>query len=165
MPKQLLLIRHAKSDWNEAGLSDFDRPLNPRGEQNAPEMANRLVSRNIIPQLLVSSPALRAISTARYFARAFGMDTSDIRQEADIYEAMPSKLLQIINHIDDEIEFAALVGHNPALTSLVSDLSHSDLYNIPTCGISLLRFPFDSWKLISAGTGELVFFDYPKNGD
>ena len=161
--KHLLIIRHAKSDWGERGLEDFDRPLNERGQRNAPEMAKRLIQRNIIPELVVSSPALRAKSTAAYFAEIFGYGQDDIVEEPRIYEASASTLLQLINNWDNRYNSIALVGHNPGLTELAIKLSDFDDPNIPTCGVALLEFPFDDWRMISAGTGEVKMYDYPKN--
>lgn len=163
MSKQLLLVRHAKSDWDNIKLSDFDRPLNSRGEKNAPEMAKRLLKRGKIPQQIVSSPAMRAITTARYFAKELGLNKSDIVKEPEIYEAMTSTLKGVINNLDNTYSFIALFGHNPGITDLVSNLCSKDLYNIPTCGMVLIQFPFDDWSMVSAGTGEIVFYDYPKN--
>lgn len=163
MPKQLLLIRHAKSDWDNIKLSDFERPLNSRGEKNAPEMAKRLLKRGKIPHQIVSSPAKRAITTARFFAKEFGISKSLIIQEPEIYEALSSTLIEIINNLDNKSPFTALFGHNPGITNVVTQLCNKDLYNIPTCGMVLIQFPFDDWNMVSAGTGELVFYDYPKN--
>lgn len=163
MPKQLLLVRHAKSDWGDIKLSDFDRPLNSRGEKNAPEMAKRLLKRGKIPQQIVSSPAMRALTTARYFAKELGIDKSEIVKEPEIYEALTSTLINVINDLDNRYTFTALFGHNPGMTDLVSSLCNKDLYNIPTCGMVLIQFPFDDWNLVGAGTGEIVFYDYPKN--
>ncbi|MGV3687241.1 MAG: SixA phosphatase family protein [Daejeonella sp.] len=163
MPKQLLLVRHAKSDWNDIQLPDFKRPLNSRGKANAPEMARRLVKKNIIPEQIVSSSAVRAIATARYFAKELGIEESAIIQNREIYEAFPHELMSIINSLDNIYSFTALFGHNPGITNLVTSLCNKDLYNIPTCGVALIRFPFDDWKMVSAGTGELAFYDYPKN--
>lgn len=163
MSKELLLIRHAKSDWDNIKLRDFDRPLNSRGEKNAPEMAARLKKKNLIPSQIISSPALRAITTAEYFAEELGIKRTDIIKEAEIYEAFTSTLLEVINNLDDISSFTALFGHNPSITSIANNLCNANLLNIPTCGVVLIRFPFDSWNMVSAGTGELIFFDYPKN--
>lgn len=163
MSKQLLLVRHAKSDWDNLKLSDFDRPLNSRGEKNAPEMAKRLLKRGKIPQSIVSSPAVRALTTARYFAKELGLDQSGIVEEPEIYDALTSTLMSVINDLDNQFSFIALFGHNPGITELVSNLCNKDLYNISTCGMVLIEFPFDEWNMVSAGTGEMVFYDYPKN--
>lgn len=163
MSKQLLLVRHAKSDWDNIKLSDFDRPLNSRGEKNAPEMAKRLLKRGKIPQQIVSSPAVRALTTARYFAKELGLDKSDIVKEPEIYEALSSTLMSVINELDNKYSFVSLFGHNPGITDVVIQLCNKDLYNIPTCGMVLIQFPFDDWSMVSTGTGEIVFYDYPKN--
>ncbi|MNR10188.1 phosphoglyceromutase [compost metagenome] len=163
MAKQLLLVRHGKSDWGNLDLKDFDRPLNKRGKENAPEMAERLVNKGFKPDLLVSSPAKRAKSTAKYFAEAYGFD--QIQFEAAIYEANTTALLKVVNTLDDAADKVLMFGHNPGFTDFANELCNADIYNIPTAGMVLITFPFDSWELVSRGTGELIFFDYPKNTD
>ena len=163
MPKQLLIIRHAKSDWNYLNFSDFDRPLNDRGNLDAPEMAQRLVEKNIIPQQIISSPAVRAYTTACYFADAYKIEQSEIIKQKDIYEASVQTLLRVLTNLDNHLDFIAIFGHNPGLTNLVRTLCDKDLYNIPACGMAMIKFPFNDWKMVSAGTGELIFFDHPEN--
>lgn len=164
MAKQLLIIRHAKSDWGNADLRDFDRPLNKRGKANAPEMAKRLVKQKIKPDLIVSSPALRAITTAKYFAEAWKIKPKEIEQNERIYEANTKTLVSIINQLDNKHQSVAIFGHNPGLTDLVN---YFDTYldNMPTCSVVLLEFPFDDWRMVSAGTARVLLFDYPKNGE
>jgi phosphohistidine phosphatase len=111
----------------------------------------------------MSSPAVRALTTARYFAKELGHDQLGIVEEPEIYEALTSTLMSVINDLDNQFSFIALFGHNPGITELVSNLCNKDLYNIPTCGMVLIEFPFDEWNMVSAGTGEMVFYDYPKN--
>ncbi|WP_231489832.1 histidine phosphatase family protein [Pedobacter sp. Leaf170] len=163
MAKQLLLVRHGKSDWGNLDLKDFDRPLNKRGKENAPEMAERLLKKGFKFDLIVSSPAKRAKTTAKFFAEAYNVD--DIRYEESIYEANTTTLLKVVNGLDDAANIIVMFGHNPGFTDLANELSDADIYNIPTAGMVLMSFPFDSWKMVSKGTGELVFFDYPKNSD
>lgn len=165
MAKQLLLIRHAKSDWNNAGLRDFDRPLNKRGNANAPEMAVRMLKQNIIPDLMVSSPALRAITTAKYFAKTWGIDSAKIQLEKTIYEANIKALLQVVNQLDNQANQVALFGHNPGLTDFANYLSNANIFNMPTCSIVMIAFSIENWNEVSADTGSLVFFDYPKSGE
>jgi phosphohistidine phosphatase len=164
MAKQLLLIRHAKSDWGNVGLRDFDRPLNKRGRNNAPEMAARLVKLQIIPELIVSSPALRAITTARFFADAWQIPSNKIQQEPSIYEAGIKSLMVVINNLPNEFNRIALFGHNPGLTDLTNYFD-GHLDNMPTCSVVLLEFPFDDWAMLSAATGKVRLFDYPKSGE
>ncbi|WP_343524227.1 histidine phosphatase family protein [Pedobacter sp.] len=163
MAKQLLLVRHGKSDWGNLDLKDFDRPLNKRGKENAPEMAERLINRGFTFDLIVSSPAKRAKSTAKFFAEVYHID--QIQYEESIYEANTSALLKVVNGLNDSADKVAMFGHNPGFTDFANELCGSDIYNIPTAGMVLISFPFDSWQMISKGTGELVFFDYPKNSD
>ena len=161
--KKLLLVRHAKSDWDNIKLSDFDRPLNERGKRNAPEMAKRLIKKDIIPQHIVSSPAKRAYSTAKYFAEAFGFEKKDIQKEEDIYEASADTLLKTINKFDNKYDFIAMFGHNPGITTLTVGLCGAHVFNIPTCGMVLIEFPFEDWAMVSYGTGDQKMYDYPKN--
>ncbi|MFD2288305.1 histidine phosphatase family protein [Pedobacter petrophilus] len=163
MAKQLLLVRHGKSDWGNLDLKDFDRPLNKRGKENAPEMAERLINKGFKFDLIVSSPAKRAKSTAKFFAEAYNVD--HIQFEESIYEASADTLLKVINGFNDDANTVVMFGHNPGFTYLANELSDADLYNIPTAGMVLISFPFDSWEMVSKGTGEMVFFDYPKNSD
>ena len=162
--KQLLIVRHSKSDRNDPTLKDFDRPLNERGEKNAVEMAKRLVKQEIIPQQLVSSPAKRALSTAKYFADTLGIDGSEIIKVKDIYEASSSTLLKVINSLDNRSDLTALFGHNPGLSEIASLLCDNEgLYNLPTSGMALIEFPFEEWGHVSLGTGKLLLYDFPKN--
>ncbi|TCC91996.1 histidine phosphatase family protein [Pedobacter frigiditerrae] len=164
MAKQLLLIRHAKSDWGNAGLSDFDRPLNKRGKANAPEMAERLSKKKIVPQQIVSSPALRALTTAKFFADTWQIPLKNIKLKSDIYEASARTLLSVINNLDNQFDKIALFGHNPGLTGLANYFD-GNIDNMPTCSAVYIEFPFDDWKMISADTGKVLLFDYPKSGE
>ncbi|RYD71498.1 MAG: histidine phosphatase family protein, partial [Sphingobacteriales bacterium] len=89
----------------------------------------------------------------------------NIRYEELIYEANTTALLKVVNDLNDDAETVIMFGHNPGFTDLANELSDAELYNIPTAGMVLMSFPFDSWKMVSRGTGEMVFFDYPKNSD
>lgn len=162
--KQLIIVRHAKSDWGNPDLRDFDRPLNKRGKTNAPEMAHRLVKKQIKPELIVSSTALRALTTAKFFADTWQMPLADIQEQPNIYEASVNTLLKVINNFDNKYNMIAMFGHNPGLTDLVYYLD-GHIYEMPTCSVVILEFPFDDWAMISEGTAKVVLFDYPKRGD
>lgn len=163
--KTLYLVRHAKSDWNLLNLDDFDRPLNKRGLRNAPVMAKRLKKRKIKPEVLISSPAERALSTARIFADVFGYSEKKIIKKPTIYEAEIKDLLKVINHIDDKYGSAMLFGHNPTFTDMVNYLTDMELDNLPTCGVVQVEFDVDNWHEISTHQGKLILFEYPKNED
>lgn len=162
MAKQLLIIRHGKSDWAELGTSDFDRPLNHRGNKNAPEMAERMIRKELVPELIVSSPAKRAITTAGHFATTWAIPITSIQQEATVYEANVTALLKVINKLSNDVERVALVGHNPGLTDFINYLADAHIYNLPTAGVVVIDFLFDDWSLISQHKGSLFLFDCPK---
>ncbi|WP_316840163.1 SixA phosphatase family protein [Pedobacter gandavensis] len=165
MGKQLLLIRHGKSDWGNSHISDFERPLNARGLRNAPEMAGRILKNSQVPQLLVSSPAVRALTTARNFAEVWNKPLAQIQEETSIYEANVMALLKVVNNLSNKQQSVALFGHNPGLTEFANYLSNANIYNIPTCGTVLIEFPFEKWEQISHHTGNLLAFDFPKSAD
>ena len=162
--KQLFIIRHAKSDWGDFKIRDYDRPLSERGHKNAPEMAQRFLQKDLTPELIVSSPALRAITTAKYFASGWNIEPTLIKTNEAIYEANTKTLLGVINGLDNNFQKIALFGHNPGLTDLLNYLTNDFQASMPTCSVGLIEFPFDDWKLISEHTGDLVVFDYPKSG-
>lgn len=161
--KTLYLNRHAKSSWADAGLSDFDRPLNKRGKTDAPLMGKYLAEkRRISPEIIISSPAKRAIKTAEIIAKEIGYPAKKIVRNEKIYEAGPSSILEMIQKIDNSYNSAMLFGHNPGFTSLASYLLNVNIGNIPTCGICRIDFDTDSWRKVEIESGTLVFFDYPK---
>lgn len=163
MSKKILLVRHAKSDWGYAGLSDFNRPLNPRGLKDSSDMAQRIKMQNLIPDKIVSSPAVRALTTSRLMCENWGETIDSIVTESKIYEANVKDLLGIVNDFDDDDDYVALFGHNNAITDFVVYLTDEDLFNIPTCGMALIEFPFDNWELVSKQTGDMLMYDFPKN--
>ena len=161
--KTLYLVRHAKSSWDNANQSDHERPLNQRGERDAPRMGKRLRKRGDQPEVIISSSAVRALTTASILATALDYPTSDISIEERLYGAEPEDVLSIIGNLDDGIHCAMLVGHNPTFTALINALGRCDLDNVPTCGMAVLTFPIDSWKNMTTTQGTLVDFDFPKN--
>ncbi|MBC7653137.1 MAG: histidine phosphatase family protein [Oligoflexus sp.] len=163
MSKQLLIVRHAKSDWNDASLSDFNRPLNNRGLKDAPIIGDNLLKNSYYPDLVISSPALRALSTCKIVCKQLGIDQSKIETNSNMYEASYQQLLKIINGIDNDFDKVAIFGHNNGVTDLTVYLTDADIFNIPTSGSVLISFPFDDWKMVSKGTGKIVFYEYPKN--
>ncbi len=160
--KTLYLVRHAKSSWKDASLPDHDRPLNKRGEEDAPRMGKRLACRRPKPELIISSPAVRAKMTAKLLATGIGYPKANIVIDKLIYEAEPEDLMSIIRGLDNTVDCVMLVGHNPAFTLLVNSLARCNIENVPTCGLAVLKFDIVSWDDIDRVTGELLDFDYPK---
>lgn len=161
--KTLFVNRHAKSSWDHPDLSDFDRPLNKRGLKDAPEMGARLSDRNEGIELFVSSPANRAITTARLMAKEVDYPLDKIVEIPDIYHASARTLLEIVNSFDDKYNRVIIFGHNPGFTDLSENLTGEYLNNVPTCGICKIEFQVDSWKEVGFESGMLKYFDYPKN--
>ncbi|MEJ2114621.1 MAG: histidine phosphatase family protein [Gammaproteobacteria bacterium] len=162
MGRILTLVRHAKSSWKGDGLSDFDRPLNDRGLKNAPQMGRRLANSNYKVEQIISSPAVRAITTATIIASEIGFGEQQIVKNAEIYEASLSALINLVTSLDDNFSRVMLVGHNPGLTVLFNFLSNAKIDNMPTCSIAQIQFDVDSWNSITEHSGELIEFDYPK---
>jgi len=160
--KRLILVRHAKSSWKDHTLSDFDRPLNNRGKSDAPEMGNRLKKANVKPDLIISSPAKRAIKTARIIASEIGYPEKEIKQDKSIYEGYPEEIMEVIQRVHDSIDSVMVFGHNPSFTMLANHLSNQRVENLPTCAVFCLDFDIPSWKKVGEGNGKLVFFEFPK---
>jgi len=160
--KRLTLIRHAKSSWANPGLSDFDRELNERGRRAAPEMGRRLKARGFAPDTLVSSPAKRALTTARIIAGELGFDEGLIDTDERIYEASVEDLAKVTMDLDDDLEHVVLVGHNPGFTSFANWLANCMIDNIPTCGVVDMDFEVASWAKLEEDSGCMLDFDYPK---
>jgi phosphohistidine phosphatase len=159
--KTLLIVRHAKSSWDHPDLDDFDRPLNERGLKNAPEMARRLVLREKLPQLIISSPALRAISTARLFNQQFGRIDEHLQLEKSIYEAERQDLLKLISRQNPDLNTIMLIGHNPGLSDLLNWLCETEEI-LPTCAVAEIEVDDYKWNGWTKGSGNLIDLDYPK---
>lgn len=160
--KQLFLIRHAKSSWDHPDLDDYQRPLNKRGNKDAPEMAKRLKKAGIFPELIISSPALRAFTTAKIFSAVLDYSEYDIVLKDQLYEAGIRDIEEVVKSISDEYSKVFIVGHNPGLTLFNNEICDLKLENIPTCGISAVYFNLTEWRKVSAEAGRSLFYDYPK---
>ena len=160
--KTLYMVRHAKSSWDDMSLGDHDRPLNGRGKRNAPEMGMRLKERGVSPDLLISSSANRAHSTAKMISNEIGYSKSDIELTRELYHADEEDIILFVQKQKDSANSLMIFGHNPGFTDCVNLLCGSGYYNIPTCGIAAMTFDTDSWKEVNSGRGTLEFYDYPK---
>lgn len=161
--KKLTLIRHAKSDWSSGATNDFERPLNRRGNQAAPLMAGRILERDSRPDLLVSSPAQRAVETATLLAQGLELEQEQIKIifHRDIYEASLATLIEVVRHFPDP-EHIALIGHNPGLSELGLWLCPQAPEWLPTCAVLELELAVDDWAAVAPDCATLVCYDYPK---
>ncbi len=160
--KTIYLVRHAKSSWKYPNLDDFERPLNKRGRKSAPLMGTILKKLKVAPDLIVSSPANRAAMTARIIADKISYPLDNIRYSESMYEFSANALIDVVQDLDDVLNKAMLVGHNPALTDLANYIGNKPISNIPTSGVFCVELDISSWKKIGEHCGKLKFFEFPK---
>lgn len=160
--KTLILTRHAKSSWKDRSLPDHLRPLNKRGERDAPMMGRRLAERGVEVEFILSSPATRALATAEAMAEELGYAWDEIVADKRLYHGDSEDILAVIEEQDDWIDCLMVVGHNPGLTSLANYLSQLDFENVPTAGVVDLRYNVTSWTETAVVEPIQVTFDYPK---
>lgn len=160
--KTLLLIRHAKSDWNDASLSDFDRPLNERGKRDAPLMAQRLLDKKIGIDLFVSSPAKRAKKTAAIFAEAYGLDKKQVEFYDELYLAPEKVFTAVISKLNNNAAAVAIFAHNPGITEYANSLTNARIDDMPTCCIFAVQAACNGWNEFATAKKTFLFVDYPK---
>jgi phosphohistidine phosphatase len=162
--KRLTLVRHAKSDWSLPGQPDWDRALNRRGQRDAPEMARRLRARKLKPDLILASPAVRALTTATIMARELKVPSSHVKQDERLYLAAPDDMLAVVHALGGTAKHLMVFGHNPGITDFANRLSAGErIDNMPTCAVFTARFEIDEWSELDWSSGQDAEFDYPKN--
>jgi len=159
--KTLYLVRHAKSSRDDSAVPDRQRPLETRGERDAATMGRRLLQRHGKPDLIVSSPALRALATAKLLAEGLDYKLKRLVVDDRLYAAAMETLIAVIEEIDDKLESVMLVGHNPGVTDLAHYFS-SDISHMPTCAVAVLAFDVKTWFAVGRGKPARVDFDAPK---
>lgn len=156
------LVRHAKSSWDNPTLNDHDRSLNDRGLRDAPIMAEQVKLIFGVPELLISSTANRALSTAKIFREKMEMDPSTLEEKHEIYHAAEENVLDVISSIND-VSYALLFGHNPTMTFLANSFTGGDMIsNVPTCGVVMLESTASSWLELNISNTKRIQFIYPK---
>ena len=161
--KTLTLVRHAKSCWKDRTLSDRDRPLNKRGERDAPTMGKRVVDAGVRPSLILTSPAVRAWTTAKIIAQEIGYPVEFLQRESDLYLASLDTLLDVVAAQQSEFKHVMIVSHNPGITDLANYISPDLTSNLPTAGVVSVSFEIDDWNLCERPASKLLVYDYPKN--
>jgi phosphohistidine phosphatase len=165
--KLLTLFRHGKSDWETGSEDDFDRPLKDRGRKDTPMMGKFMATIGATPDLLVSSPAVRAAQTAELLAPAMGY-AGEIRWEEAVYAASAGELMSLLRHLPDEADHVLLVGHNPGFEDLAGRLIGADAYGmasgmrLPTAAAAHLALNVDSWNAVQANSGQLIWLVNPR---
>lgn len=162
--RRLTLLRHAKTEAQHSGQKDWDRELEPRGQKDAPEMARRLRERKLKPDRMITSPAVRAITTAQIFARELHLPATKMQQDERLYLASPKMLREVIRELGANAQHLMIVGHNPGLTEFAERISDDrGIDNMPTCAIYTLEFDIKEWSALEWNTGVNAELDYPKN--
>ncbi len=160
--KTLYIIRHAKSDWPDAGLHDIERPLAPRGLKDAPLMAQVLMKKGRMPEIMISSPALRAFTTCRIFCTELKLDTDAIVIQPELYFGDIALIEKLIQAAFAEADTICIFGHNPTFSVLANHFAPEFGGEMPTCGIVAITFNGSTPEKVEAGKGKMLWFEYPK---
>ena len=161
--KTLTLVRHAKSSWKDTSLADRERPLNRRGQRDAPDMGRRIAKAGIRPSLIVSSPAVRAWTTAKIVAKEIGYPLEFLQREDGLYLGSVNDILDVIVAQDTGFNNLMMFGHNPGFTDFANFLVPGLTNNLPTAGVVCVNIDQDDWNLFERPETELVLYDFPKN--
>ncbi len=162
MERKLFIIRHGKSSWGNEGLDDIDRPLNDRGTRSAETMAGRLLEMGLVPGLIYSSPANRALNTALIMKRVWGLDPSVLHIHDELYMAYVSEITEVVEKAPNEVDRLAIFGHNPSFTLYANNFLDDPLDNLPTAGVVVVTLESESWKRIGRKNVSSTYVDYPK---
>lgn len=161
--RKLLVVRHAKSSWANPLQSDFERPLNDRGERDAPIMGQILKKAGMVPDLIISSTAKRAAQTAKKLAMELGYDIKAIKWHEKLYHCIPAVFEEVLYEVGDDVKTVMIVAHNPGITDFVNELSPAfKIDNMPTCGVVGASFELSEWNEISRVKKSVILFEYPK---
>jgi len=158
--RTLYLLRHAKAVKYPDLTADIDRPLHETGYMEAYSMASQMFKNNEIPALIVTSPAVRAFSTALIFQRSLEVPDSNFRMKEKLYEADLNDLYEIVADLDDKYPSVMIVGHNPSFSQFAAKMDASILH-VPTAGIVRFDFEVEKWRHSSYINAELRLFIFP----
>ncbi len=162
MERRLFIIRHGKSSWDHEGLDDIDRPLANRGIRNAEEMAGRLTRLELIPELIFTSPANRAITSARIMAGLWGLEPPALQIRDPLYMPYTSEIDEVVATAPSHIQNLAIFGHNPSFTLYANQFLDESLDNLPTAGVVIITLDSENWKGINKEEIIRTYVDYPK---
>lgn len=155
--KTLYMVRHAKSSWKH-DVSDHERPLKNRGHQDAKMVANKIKDEIDPPEIILSSDANRALTTAGYFKKALNIKDGDFKTDHQLYDFSGQQVMAIIKKLPENYDRVMIVGHNHAFTSIANMLGNNYIENVPTSGFVMLTFNVDKWDEISTGKTEKTIF-------
>lgn len=147
--KKLFLMRHAKSSWEYSEIADHDRPLTEKGILDAYKVANYLVSHQIKPDLIISSSAVRTISTAKIIIEITNCDFNILKIEPKIYESNAKSIFSVIRRINLNVNVLMVIGHEPSLNEFCTQLLKIDFLKIPTSGLVSIETKSSNWKYVN----------------
>ena len=160
--KDVCLVRHAKSSWDQPGMDDYSRPLDARGLRDGPLMAQKMHELNLVPDLIITSGAKRARSTAEFFRKEFDLGPEKFIVNDKLYEATPEDVYSVISAAPDTARFLYIFGHNPTMTWVANSISGVHIDNVPTAGVLHIQTMVASWKKFKPQHAGFVSFHYPK---
>ena len=160
--KDVCFVRHAKSSWDHPGLDDYERPLDSRGLRDAPLMAKKMREMHLMPDLIITSGAKRARSTADFFRKEFDLGPEKFIVNDQLYEASPEDVYNVIRNAPDAARFIYIFSHNPTLTWVANEISGVHIDNVPTAGVVHIQTMVTNWKKFKPASAGFVSFHYPK---
>ncbi len=160
--RDLVLIRHTKSNWGDFSLPDFDRPIKKDRVDDAKQMASHLKALKLQPELIVCSPAKRTRQTAEYFCDKLKYDEGKILFDKRIYESTPEDILQVVHEVEASVKSLVVIGHNPSLTYFANLFIEEKIDELPTTGVVWIEFETPDWELYRSNRGKLKYFLTPK---
>ena len=160
--KDVCFVRHAKSSWDQPGMDDFDRPLDARGLKDAPMMAAKMRELGLKPDLIITSGAKRAQSTAEFFRKEFDLPKDKFLVRNELYEASAEQVYEVLRSAPDTASFVFIFGHNPTFTWVANHISGVNIDNVPTCGVVHVQMILAHWKKFKPEYAGFIGFHYPK---
>lgn len=160
--KRIFIVRHAKSSWSDLGMKDIERPLNKRGKNDGPIMASHCRSMGIIPDVIVTSNANRAMQTAEFFKSCYQDDNVQYRIEPNLYHAPEDTYIEVCYTLEEEANSVMMFGHNPGITYLANNVTDNYIDNVPTCGVLVIETSADKWTDVDFTNCKLIDYYYPK---
>lgn len=161
MQRKLFIVRHGKSSWDSI-VSDIDRPLTERGVKNSYEMAALLVNRRLVPEMVISSPAIRALHTAVIMARSWELNDRDLLVRKSLYLPEVEDIAETLSAVEDTVASLAIFGHNPGFTQFANRFLKPQVDNVPTAGVVVVTMELDAWNDIFNARVVDTLFESPK---
>ncbi len=159
--KKVLLCRHAKSSWANSELTDWERPLNKRGEKDIPQMSKIWLAKESMPEIIIYSPSVRTKATAKGIADNWNF-TGECRQMDNLYHASQEDLLAVLENLSEDFNYVMIIAHNPGITDFFNDYTLLQIDNVPTCAMGLCTLEVNLWQEVRGKKWLVNHFLSPK---